>query len=216
MPLTKIQSLGITDGTIVNADINASAAIDASKLTGISSDYVLLATQTVSGTSSAISFDGYFSATYDIYKCVFYDLDLSAANQNILIRFRVSNADVTANYKYASGATAFVNSSGTTDASSSTGSWSSTSISQINYDPAGTSLGNYISHGELTFLKPLDTSNYKIVRTDFIYHDNDAIRLFFMTGLGTNTNATSALSGFTIYPLSTTFNRGTFKLYGIK
>jgi hypothetical protein len=34
MPLTKIQSLGITDGTIVNADINASAAIAGTKLTG--------------------------------------------------------------------------------------------------------------------------------------------------------------------------------------
>ena len=34
MPLTKIQSLGITDGTIVNADINASAAIVTSKLSG--------------------------------------------------------------------------------------------------------------------------------------------------------------------------------------
>jgi hypothetical protein len=34
MPLTKIKSLGITDGTIVNADINASAAIDSTKLSG--------------------------------------------------------------------------------------------------------------------------------------------------------------------------------------
>jgi len=34
MALTKIQSLGITDGTIVNADINASAAITTSKLSG--------------------------------------------------------------------------------------------------------------------------------------------------------------------------------------
>jgi hypothetical protein len=34
MPLTKIQSLGITDGTIVNADINASAGIVTSKLSG--------------------------------------------------------------------------------------------------------------------------------------------------------------------------------------
>lgn len=36
MALTKIQSLGITDGTIVNADINASAAIDSTKLSGVS------------------------------------------------------------------------------------------------------------------------------------------------------------------------------------
>jgi hypothetical protein len=35
MPLTKIQSLGITDGTIVNADINASAAITLAKLSGV-------------------------------------------------------------------------------------------------------------------------------------------------------------------------------------
>ena len=34
MALTKIQSLGITDGTIVNADINASAAIASTKLSG--------------------------------------------------------------------------------------------------------------------------------------------------------------------------------------
>ena len=34
MPLTKIQSLGITDGTIVNADINASAAIAGTKISG--------------------------------------------------------------------------------------------------------------------------------------------------------------------------------------
>jgi len=35
MPLTKIQSLGITDGTIVNADISASAAITLAKLSGV-------------------------------------------------------------------------------------------------------------------------------------------------------------------------------------
>jgi hypothetical protein len=35
MALTKIQSLGITDGTIVNADINASAGIVSTKLSGV-------------------------------------------------------------------------------------------------------------------------------------------------------------------------------------
>ena len=38
MPLTKIQSLGITDGTIVNADISASAAIASTKLSGVTSE----------------------------------------------------------------------------------------------------------------------------------------------------------------------------------
>ena len=35
MALTKITSDGITDGTVANADINASAAIDVSKLSGV-------------------------------------------------------------------------------------------------------------------------------------------------------------------------------------
>jgi len=35
MPLTRIQSLGITDGTIVNADINASAAITGTKISNL-------------------------------------------------------------------------------------------------------------------------------------------------------------------------------------
>ena len=35
MGLTRITSDGITDGTVVNADINASAAIDVSKLSGV-------------------------------------------------------------------------------------------------------------------------------------------------------------------------------------
>ena len=35
MPLTRINNLGITDGTIVNADINASAGITLAKLSGV-------------------------------------------------------------------------------------------------------------------------------------------------------------------------------------
>jgi hypothetical protein len=46
MPLTKIQSLGITDGTIVNADINASAAIATSKLSGGTNTPAFSATMT--------------------------------------------------------------------------------------------------------------------------------------------------------------------------
>jgi len=50
MPLTRIQSLGITDGTIVNADINASAAIAGTKLSGAGK--VLQVVQATTATSS--------------------------------------------------------------------------------------------------------------------------------------------------------------------
>ena len=57
MPLTKIQSLGITDGTIVNADINASAAIAGTKLTGVGiSEYdVWRLTSTLTSASTFIT-----------------------------------------------------------------------------------------------------------------------------------------------------------------
>jgi hypothetical protein len=57
MPLTKIQSLGITDGTIVNADINASAAIAGTKLTGVGKVLqVITATDTTNRTTTSTSF----------------------------------------------------------------------------------------------------------------------------------------------------------------
>jgi hypothetical protein len=65
MPLTKIQSLGITDGTIVNADINASAAIASTKLSGVQGKFesALLHVQdeksqsTAGGASTGTSFN---------------------------------------------------------------------------------------------------------------------------------------------------------------
>ena len=58
MPLTKIQSLGITDGTIVNADINASAAIAGTKISGSFGKVlqVLSTTKTDTFSTSSTSF----------------------------------------------------------------------------------------------------------------------------------------------------------------
>ena len=52
MPLTKIQSLGITDGTIVNADINASAAIVSTKLSGVGKVLQVVSANTTSSTTN--------------------------------------------------------------------------------------------------------------------------------------------------------------------
>ena len=61
MPLTKIQSLGITDGTIVNADINASAAIAGTKLTGVGK--VLQVVQTKKSDSFTTTSTSYVDVT---------------------------------------------------------------------------------------------------------------------------------------------------------
>jgi hypothetical protein len=57
MPLTRIKSLGITDGTIVNADINASAAIAGTKLSGAGKVLqVVTATDATERTTTSTSF----------------------------------------------------------------------------------------------------------------------------------------------------------------
>ena len=65
MPLTKIQSLGITDGTIVNADINASAAIAGTKLSGAGKLLQIVSTQKTSifTTTNGISGSGFADIT---------------------------------------------------------------------------------------------------------------------------------------------------------
>jgi len=55
MALTKIQSLGITDGTIVNADINASAAIAGTKLTGAGKVLQVVQTSLTTATTMSIT-----------------------------------------------------------------------------------------------------------------------------------------------------------------
>ena len=50
MALTQIKSSNITDGTIVNADVSASAAITASKLSGVESGLTSVQVFTASGT----------------------------------------------------------------------------------------------------------------------------------------------------------------------
>jgi len=56
MPLTRIKSLGITDGTIVNADISSSAAIATSKFGAGSILQVVSTTKTDTFTSTADTF----------------------------------------------------------------------------------------------------------------------------------------------------------------
>jgi hypothetical protein len=84
MPLTRIQSLGITDGTIVNADINASAAIAGTKLTGVGK--VLQVVQTTKTDRFATS-----SATLVDITGLSVSITPSSASSKILIMFTLGS-----------------------------------------------------------------------------------------------------------------------------
>jgi len=83
MPLTRIQSLGITDGTIVNADINASAAIAGTKLSGVGK--VLQVVSTTSNSTQSIN-----SQTFTELTSLTTSITPSSASNKILILGRVA------------------------------------------------------------------------------------------------------------------------------
>jgi hypothetical protein len=172
-----------------------------------SSDFVKLATSTISGSVSTISLDGYFSSTYKYYKLFISDFGVTATYKTTFLRLRRSNADVTAsNYTYGF----WTNTSG--------GSFNATSTTSIpiGYEMEATSSQGRL-YGELTFYNPSDTTSYKFItgvltmwNPQFSINSGIAIRI----GLK---DSTSALSGFTIYTDGTfETDKGTITLYGIK
>lgn len=104
MPITQINNLGITNGTIINADINASAAIDATKLSAING--ILLDTQTITtgSTVASVSVNSIFTTTYKTYLITFSNIRTNGAgtaNNNIIFQAKdTSNNAITSNYNY--------------------------------------------------------------------------------------------------------------------
>lgn len=204
-----ITSAKIADGTIVNADINASAAIDASKLTGLSSDFVLLAT-TDASSSASVSFDGYFSSTYKNYKLFISNaIPTGASNYVPSLRFRRSNADITTSNYYGSASQAFAAGANTA------GDFPSSLINMVK-DSSVAGNNSYGFSAEITIFNALSTSKYKMITGIGAYLYSTS-RWYVTSFSGTLIDATTALSGITyLHAGAENITTGNFKLYGIK
>ena len=176
-----------------------------------SSDYVLLATSTISSNVSSVSIDGYFSSTYTSYKIIFYGVFGSVAGENLNLRFNRSGSVVTSSNYITAGSSAYF-------------SVPSSSLDlQASLD-AKISLSNYFTSvdrsasGFLEINNPLSTTAYKTVISSagsyYYQSPNFDTRSYFV--LGTLKDSTSALSGLTFLANTGTLNGGTFKIYGIK
>ncbi len=179
-----------------------------------SSDFVLLATTTVSSSVTSVSLDGYFTSTYDTYVFQFYNFDFDSTTV-FACRFRSSNAVLSAsNYRHSrvNSPAGFNNSA--TDLNGFTG-WGDSSI-RLSTEDAGTGTGNAISQGELIIHKPLDASNYKMTTGYINYIRNDAISIQRVEFTAFYDGTANALSGITFLANTGNIIRGTVKLYGIK
>jgi hypothetical protein len=179
----------------------------------VSSDFVKLAEVSSTNFYSA-SFDGYFSSTYDSYQIHFYNLGF-VGTRSLYVRFRVSNAEVTSNYRYGVCSNPYFDVNGSVNATSSQSSWS-TSFIKIHDADLGTGTDNYQTQGILYLQNPLNTSTYKMCMGDFAYMGADTNIMKRDSFVGANFNATTALSGITFYLSSDYFTKATFVLYGIK
>jgi hypothetical protein len=176
-----------------------------------SSDYVLLATSTISSNVSSISIDGYFSSTYTSYKVIFYGVFGSVAGENIKIRFNRSGSAITSSNYINVGSSAYY-------------STPTSTLNQITYLDTFIDIGNYFtsvdrsSSGFLEINNPLSTTAYKTITSFsgcyYYQSPNFDTRSYFIAG--TLKDSTSSLSGFTFLAGSGTLNGGTFKIYGIK
>jgi hypothetical protein len=178
-----------------------------------SSDFVLLAT-TDASSSASVSFDGYFSSTYQNYKIIISNAIAVNNDRRLLIRFRKSNADITTgNYR------GIVDGAAGNDGGSNMGaSWyyNATSMSE----PTVNTLINTTIWGglmmEINLYNPLNTNNYKYVTYQAGYINNDATQWYINNGTGLLTDNASALSGITFFMNTGNIASGNFKLYGIK
>ena len=195
-----------------------------------SSDFVLLATTTASS-SASISFDGYFSSTYENYKVIFNSVKASTS-QYFRMRFRQSNADATSSLylggligqrQIYDGASYYLPERNLTHTEPSGGAgFNYISLAYNNgaeeSESQVSSTTNTSVNGEIFLYNPLSTSNFKYSKIDVRYRatgDSWNGALTHWQGSIVYQSAT-ALSGISFIPSTGTFTTGTFKLYGIK
>jgi len=206
-----ITSAKIVDGTIVNADINASAAIASTKLSGVTSDYVLLAT-TDASSSAAVSFDGYFSSTYKNYIVYWSELYGATDASSLRIRVRKANADITGNvYNHLYYYLNLTLSTGST--SSAVGGTGRTNLIRIS-DYDGDNNGTYRESGYV-ILQNANITAYKNI-TGVAQTFSSDTTIYNSNFFNSVVEDSASLSGISFFRTSGNITAGNFKLYGLK
>jgi hypothetical protein len=179
--------------------------------TSVSSDYVLLASSDASS-SASVSFDGYFSSTYRNYTVVYSNILPATNDAALYLRYRRSNADVTAN-NYISGVNGIRALPGT-DTGTETQSYSST-LANITEGNISNTTANGGVDGNLYIYNPLNTSTYKLM-TGINSYQASSNYVYAFQNFSILKDSTAALSGITFYMSSGNIASGNFKLYGLK
>jgi hypothetical protein len=184
----------------------------------ISSDFVRLATTTLTSATSAVSFDGYFSSTYDTYK-LFVNGGETTADTAIRARIRIANADKTDSAYYWNANGHSTSSNGNKGANSDGGKSAYINLNTNDSTSQQEADANKLFNLDFTIFNPLKTGHKSIYFTYTNQNTLGSADYDFRTagsGGGVYEGETTAWSGITIYPSTGNFDSGTFVLYGLK
>jgi hypothetical protein len=177
----------------------------------VSSDFVKLASGTLSGSSTSI--DGYFTSDYDVYEIHLTHFRVDTSGSQLWWRFNQGGSALSANnYRWAF---FHVDRDNTSTTTASAGSWSNEPYFRNGCDMSlGTDRGSQMI---VTLFDPLDTTNQKFLSFENVMDRRDAQSVRKITGGGYyNDGGATAMSGVTFLPQSGNFGGGNWKLYGIK
>jgi hypothetical protein len=230
-----ITSAKIVDGTIVNADINASSAIALSKLsttgtadattflrgdgayTAVSSDFVRIATTTVSSSVSIIDFTSVFTSTYDRYIITIDNLTISAsAYVSMRVIYSTNTVDSTTVYTQA-GVGDKVNTSGTVTGDLGLSNYNTYGELYIDYHQAiasGTGTEGKGLTATIHLSTPANTTNGKAMTMQSGYFNGSSE--YVTQNSFWYYRSTNAITGLRFYPHSGNFTSATISIYGLK
>lgn len=214
-----------SDNTVSLAKLTATGTKDSTTFlrgdntfSTVSSDYVRLATTTVSSSVSEVNFTTGFSDTYKIYELEFMNVDLSAAAY-IFFRwgYGVTPTYVTSGYiDYSMGITG-----NTSSGFTGKNTYNRTTAHSVN--TGDHTLGNttgYTMNGKIRLFNCRSTSTYfKGFNSQVMYLHSGVDFGSAAHTCGFNSDTTlrdSAVTGFKLYTDTGNFDGGTFVLYGIK
>ena len=171
---------------------------------------VKLAETNITSGVSSVSFDGYFTSDYDIYKVFYQNLrPVASGNTTVAIRFRRSNSDVTSSSYYGAVQQAY------NGGSNHNGDFGEAYINIVK-DSSVKGNSDYGISGEFTIYNPLQTTRYHTMSGFGTYLYNTSRWYTHQYG-GVLKDNTTALSGFTFFNVvGENFDDGNVYLYGLK
>jgi len=181
----------------------------------VSSDFVLLATTTVTASTASVSLNGYFSSTYNHYRVMLQNVVPVTASK-LQMRFRDVNGDVTlSDYRYTTNGM-YIDSS-STNFGNQNGGWNDSLfyITGKGMDNISATASDGGMSGEVQILG--DTQNATINKQYLSLCNGSAGGSWSQSHLAVGyLERTEALTGVTFFFSTGNIASGVFKLYGIK